>query len=189
MPLSPNEMYNAVIRNLEKRTGKRLEQWVRVASDSQLTDQKELRSWLKAEYGLGGTTCAVIADATLRQPDYVPPTESELLAVQFAGDKAALRPLYDQLVGAVEALGADVRVGVRKTQTTFAREYTFAIAKAPTKRRMDLGMRLPGVAPTQRLAATKAFSDNATHCVALTTPADIDPELTSWLKAAYEARG
>lgn len=117
---------------------------MRVASDSQLTDQKEFRKWLKAAHGLGGTTCAVIAD---------------------------------------------VRVGVRKTQTTFARKYTFAIANAPTKRRMDLGLRLPGVAPTQRLAATNAFSDNATHCVALTTPAHVDPELTNWLKAAYETRG
>ena len=69
---------------------------------------------------------------------------------------------------------------VRKTR--FARERTFAIAKAPTKTRIDLGLRLPGVKPTKRLAATTAFSDNATHCVILTKSGDVDVQLEKWLK-------
>lgn len=188
MALSPTGMSEAVIRNLQGRTGKNLEQWVRVAKKSRLTEPKELRKWLKTEHGLGGTTCWVIANATLRRPGDVPPSESEVLDAQFRGEKGALRPAYDRLVREVRKLGIDVNVGVRKTQTTFARKHTFAIAKAPTETRIDLGLRLPGVRPTKRLERTTAFSDNATHCVRLSKPSDVDRQLVKWLKAAYDAR-
>lgn len=189
MALSPEGMQEAVVRNLKDRTGKSLEQWVRVAKSSRTTDPKELRSWLKSEHGLGGTTCMVITNATLSKPGDKPPSESELLDGQFKGDGAALRPVYDRLVRVVKKLGKDVNIGIRKTQTTFARGHTFAIAKAPTRTRIDLGLRLPGVKPTKRLEATTAFSDNATHCVKLTTPSDVDDRLKKWLEDAYAARG
>ena len=54
--------------------------------------------------------------------------------------------------------------------------------------RNDLGPRLPGVKPTKRLAATTAFSGNATHCVALTKSGDVDVQLGKWLKVAFNAR-
>ena len=189
MALSPSGMGEAVIRNLQTRTGRSLEQWIKLAKRSRLTDPKALRKWLKAEHALGGTTCLVIVDATLRKPGDVPPTPDEMLEAQFKGDKATLRPVYERLVRAVKKLGIDVNVGVRKTQTTFARNHTFAIAKAPTKTRIDLGLRLPGTRPTKRLQNTTAFSDNATHCVALTAPGNVDDQLKKWLKAAYIARG
>ena len=112
-----------------------------------------------------------------------------MLDAQFNGGKAALRPAYDRLIRAVKKLDSDVNVGVRKTQTTFARKHPFAIAKAPTKTRIDLGLRLPCTRPTKRLQSTTAFSDNATHCVALTAARDVDDQLKKWLKAAYTARG
>jgi len=189
MALSPEAMGEAVIRNLKNRTGKTLEQWVRLARKSQLTDPKELRKWLKAEHDLGGTTCWIIAGATPSKLGQKPPSDTELLEAQFKGDKAVLRPAYDRLVRDVKKLGRDVRVGVRKTQTTFARKHTFAIAKAPTTTRIDLGLRLPGVKPTRRLEATTAFSDNATHRVTLTSATDADAQLRKWIKAAYDARG
>lgn len=187
MTLSPEGMGEAVVRNLKTRTGKSLDQWVVVAKTSRLTDVKELRKWLKSEHGLGMTTCWIVADAALGT-GITRSSDSELLGAQFKGEKAAFRPVYDRLVRTVKKLGTDVRVGVRKTQTTFARKHTFAIAKAPTKTRIDLGLRLPGVKPTKRLQASTAFSDNATHRVTLSTPAEVDDQLRKWLVAAYKAR-
>jgi len=188
MAMSPDGMRDAILRNLRKRTGKNLEQWVRVAGKRNLASARELRSWLKTEHGLGSTTCGLIADATFGVLRRAPLPDSELLASQYRGDRAALRPTYDRLVREVRALGCDVRIGVRKTQTTFARRHTFAIAKAPTRTRIDLGLRLPGVKPTRRLTATTAFSENATHCVRLLAPQDVDGPLKKWLRAAYDAR-
>jgi hypothetical protein len=189
MALSPEGMHDAVIRNLGNRTGKTLEQWVRLASKTRLTEQEDLRRWLKEEHGLGSSTCYIIADATLGAPGGKRPTGSELLDAQYASGKDHLRPVYDRLVREIRKIGTDVTIGVRKTQTTFARRHTFAIAKAPTRTRIDLGLRLPGVRPTRRLKATTAFSDNATHCVELTAPGKVDAELGRWLRAAYALRG
>ena len=77
MALSPKGMGEAVIRNLQNRTGKTLDQWVRVAKRSRLTDPKELRRWLKAEHGLGQTTCWIIADAVLSKPGGGPSDSSD----------------------------------------------------------------------------------------------------------------
>jgi hypothetical protein len=189
MAMSPEAMVEAVIRNLKDRTGRTLEEWVALARKSHLTEPKALRRWLETEHGLGGTTRWIISSATLSQRGQKPPSDADLLDAQFKGDKAVLRPAYDRLVRDMKKLGRDVRVGVRKTQTTFAREHTFAIAKAPTKTRIDLGLRLPGVRPTKRLEATTAFSDNATHRVTLTSAEDVDAQLRKWVKAAYDARG
>ena len=187
MALSPAEMGEAMIRNLKNRTGKTLDQWVRVAKKSRLTEPNALRRWLKAEHGLGMTTCWIVAGAALTKPGDKPPTDRELLAAQYKGDKAALRPIYDRLVRQVKKLGSDVRVSVRKTQTTFARKHTFAIAKAPTKTRIHLGPRLPDVKSRKRRATTTAFSDNATYCVALTNSRYVYVELEKWFKAAFDA--
>ena len=96
-------------------------------------DMKELRKWLKSRHGLGRTTCMVIADATLGDPDKKPPSASELIAAQYRGDRAALRPAYDRLLREVKRLGRDVSIGVRKTQTTVSRGACFAILKAPQR--------------------------------------------------------
>ncbi len=189
MAMSPEKMMESVARNLKERTGKTLGQWVRVAKRSGLKEAKELRRWLKSEHGLGQTTCFVVCHATLEELGVATPGDDELLEAQFKGDKAALRPTYDRLVQAVKRLGKDVTVGVRKTQTTFARDHTFAIAKAPTRARILLGLRLPGTKPTRRLQASTTFSDNASHAVELTKPGDVDDALKRWLKAAYAARG
>ena len=88
----------------------------------------------------------------------------------------------------MKKLGANVNANALETRTTFARKHTFAIAKAPTKTRIHLGPRLPDVKSGKRRATTTAFSDNATHCVALTKSGDVDVQLEKWLKAAFDAR-
>lgn len=188
MTPTPEQMAAAITRRLEQRTGRSLSEWKRIARRSGETEPKELRAWLKEVHGLGVNTCWVIADATLGTKGGTKLSPKQQLADQFAGVGAALRPTYDALVRAVEALGPDVQVLPRLTQTTFARKHTFAVAKAPTRKGIELGLRLPGARATKRRVATKAFSGNATHCVLLADPDDVDAQLESWLKAAYDAR-
>jgi hypothetical protein len=64
----------------------------------------------------------------------------------------------------------------------------FGLIQASTKSRIDLGLKLPGVAPTERLQAAGNFgSGQITHRVALTSEVEVDDEVLGWLKAAYEA--
>ena len=73
---------------------------------------------------------------------------------------------------------------------SFARPKQFAIAQPSTRTRVDVGLRLPGGAPSERLLEAGSFgSGSITHGVALAAPGDVDGELEGWLCAAYDARG
>jgi hypothetical protein len=179
----------SVKANFAEATGKPLEAWVKRAKSQGFDkDIKATRKWLKEKEGL-----------TMVQANYVllslfPETEDEeeLLAAQYAGAKAALRPIYDRLAEVARGFGEDVMIAPRKSQVTFARQVTFAVVRAATKSRVDLALRLSGEKPTARLVANpKAIGSDPTHTVALGSPRDVDRDVVKWLQAAYEkaARG
>jgi hypothetical protein len=69
------------------------------------------------------------------------------------------------------------------------KESLFALVRPSTKTRVDVGLRLPGVAATERLRDAGSFgSGNITHRVALASPDEVDAELEGWLRDAYDAR-
>lgn len=53
MALSPEEMEKAIIRNLPEKTGKSLEQWVKVLAKAKLPDKKSQMTFLKETHGAG----------------------------------------------------------------------------------------------------------------------------------------
>ncbi len=73
-----------------------------------------------------------IADAAARAAGWVRPTVAEYVDGQYAGPKAALRPIYDALAAAITDLGEDVTIEGRSTYIPFVRRRQFAaIAPAP----------------------------------------------------------
>jgi hypothetical protein len=56
-----------------------------------------------------------------------------------------------------------------------------------TAERMDIGIKLKGVKPTDRFEAAGAWNAMVTHRVRITDPKQIDKEVLAWLKQAYEA--
>ncbi len=53
MGLSPNEMEQAIVKNLPEKTGKSLEQWFKVLVSEKLSDKKEMKAFLKEKYKVG----------------------------------------------------------------------------------------------------------------------------------------
>ncbi len=113
----------------------------------------------------------------------------ELIDRQYAGGKAALRPIYERVAAAIAGLG-DVEVGPRGTYVSFGRPKQFALVQPSTQTRVDVGLRLPDTPATDRLADAGSFgSSSITHKVGLAAVEDVDAELEGWLRAAYDARG
>ncbi len=116
--------------------------------------------------------------------------EEDIVDAQFQGDKAVLRPLYDRIVQIVQGLGDDVKLAPRQSYVAFTHGKIFALAKASTKTRLDLGLKLPGAAPTERLVDAGGFaSGSITHKVALTSLEEIDDQVSRWLCEACELAG
>jgi hypothetical protein len=113
--------------------------------------------------------------------------EADPIAAQYAGEKAALRPIYDALVAAARNLGDDVTLGVRQSYVTLQRGNSFAAIAPATRTRVDLALKLKGVPPGGRLEANTGVGGGAlTHKVALGSADEVDGQVREWLRTAYE---
>lgn len=188
MAKSPEEMEASMIANLKENTGRSLDQWVQIAAGSKRTRHGELVAFLKGEHGLTHGYANLVAHHLLKSAasDAGP---DDLVAVQYAGPKAALRPIYEALVAAVRALGSDVELAPKKAYVSVRRAKQFAIMQPSTATRLDLGINLKGVAPRDRLEASGSFSAMVSHRVRLASKEEVDKPLIGWLRQAYDAAG
>jgi predicted transport protein len=188
MPQSPGEMIAAVKANMPAKTGKTFEQWVKIAKAGGPSIAKECYAWLKKEHGLPHLSAQIVADTVSGQGRYEGyDNQDALVDALYAGPKAGLRPIYDQLVKVARKLGKDVVLTPCKTYVSLRRKRQFAIVKPTTRTRVDLGLTLADVKPQGRLeAAGKTGSDRISHVIKIEALKEIDAEVTRWLTEAYE---
>jgi Domain of unknown function (DUF5655) len=170
-----------VLANCEANTGRSLPQWLALAKKAHIKDAKGVRAWAK-EQGLSAVYQSAILDALF------PAKESDaLLEAQYAGAKVGLRPIYDALVKAVQTFGADVEVMPRSSQVTLSRTKSFAVIRAATRDRVDVALKLHGEKPTNRLVLdAKATRSDPSHVVSVRGVREVDNELVTWLRQAYD---
>ena len=185
MPNGPQEMVQAIVRNLPAKT---LDQWVEIVKKAVPEGgMNEKVAWLRGEHDLGTGTARVIASAAEGESGYFNIPPPKLLEEQYAGPKKGLRPVCDSLAKAVKKLGKDATLDPRKTYVSVNRSRQFAVIQATTKDRVDLGLALPGVKPKGRLKDAGSFAtERITHQIALASPSEVDDEVIEWLQAAYD---
>lgn len=176
-----------MIRSLEEKTGRTLDQWIAVAKKSGSQKHGEIVKHLK-ENGLTHGYANLVAHSTLQSAS-IHADAGDLVEEQYAGAKAALRPAYDKLLKAVEKFGRDVEVSPKKAYVSFRRRKQFAIAQPSTATRLDVGISLKGTPPSGRLEAAGSFNSMVSHRVRVASADEIDKELVGWLKQAYDAAG
>jgi hypothetical protein len=128
----------SMIQNLEKNTGRSLAQWIELARASQLARHREIINFLKAEHGLTYGYANLVALKTLAESSADSAAPDDLVAAQYAGEKAELRPIYDTLVAEVGNFGSDVEISPKKAYVSLRRNKQFAIIQPSTKSRLDV---------------------------------------------------
>ncbi len=176
-----------MIAGLRDKTGKSLEEWLQILGSSGQTTHKEFMKLLKETHGLGHSYANLIALGALNSDSHTTEDTAALVDAQYAGGKAALRPIYDRLLAAITKFGSDIEVSPKKAYVSLRRGKQFAIVQPSTATRLDVGINLKGVEPTERLEASGSFNAMLSHRVRLSTVAEVDRELLAWLKKAYEA--
>jgi len=186
---TPDEMMSAVTDSLAERTGRTLEDWVALVAGSGVDplDQNAVRTWLREVHGVKQNSQWAIADAAALAAGWVRPSVEDYIDGQFAGKKAALRPVFDAVRAEAMALGDDVTVEGRGTIVPFVRRRQFAVT-ATTTSRLDLGLRFTSPPANARLIPATA-PGQATHKMSLHTAADVDDEVRALLRLAYEQNG
>jgi len=186
----PDEMMSAVTDSIAERTGRTMAEWVTLVGTSGVDplDQNAVRRWLREVHGVKQNTQWAIADEVARGAGWVRPSVEGYVDGQYTGTKAGLRPIFDAVRAAAEALGDDVTVEGRSTYVPFVRRRQFAAVSAATATRVDLGLRLPDPPVSERLQPATA-PGSATHRVQLRSVDDVDDEVRALLRSAYEQNG
>jgi hypothetical protein len=186
MAKTPEEMTASMVANLGEKTGKAMPQWLKIVKASKLAKHGEIVKMLKGDHGMTHGYANLVAHEALREAAGPAAGDTDLIAQQYAGAKAELRPIYDAIIDVVKKFGGDLEIAPKKAYVSLRRNKQFAIIQPSTKTRIDVGINLKGVAPAGRLEASGSFNAMVTHRVRVETPADVDAKLTGWLKDAYQ---
>lgn len=179
---TPEQQLATMIANFPEKTGKSLDDWLKLTKKSGLAKHGEIVKMLKADHGMGHGFANLVASKTLSAGDE--PAGDDLVSAQYAGPKADLRPVYDAVEKYIKTLGKDVEVAPKKTSVSFRRSKQFALAVPATKTRVDLGINLKGQPASGKL---EDWGGMISHRVRLEKPTDLDKDVKAWLKQAYEA--
>jgi predicted transport protein len=175
----------SMIKNLKEKTGKSLEDWVKIVKRSKLRKHGEIVKYLKTEQGLTHGYANLITHQAL-QSSSVQSSNSDLIGSQYSGEKTNLKPLYDELIKQIKKFGNDVEISPKKTYVSLRRNKQFAIIQPSTKTRLDVGINLKNFVSTERLEKSGSFNQMVSHRVKLNAGDKVDSELIKWLNHAYE---
>ena len=141
-------------------------------------------AWLKEDYGLGSGHCMALVSALGQVRNQGLPAE-EKVSMHFDGAKARWRDTYDAVLAHARELGP-VNLAPTNTYISLVKgSGKFAIVQVATAR-LDLGLKLPGVPGTEALEASGSWNSMVTHRLRLADPADLTPDVLTWLRRAYE---
>ncbi len=177
-----DEAAASMVANLPKNTGKSLDEWMATLDGCGLEKHGQVVSLLKKEHGVTHGYANLIAREFLNQgtPE---PAEDDLVAAQYAGGKAALKPIYDRLVELAQSFGDDVEIAPKKSNVSLRRSKQFGSIVAASQKRIELEIQLPGEPETERLKTSKGM---CSHKVSLTSIDEVDDELVGYLRRAWE---
>ncbi|MEU4746336.1 DUF5655 domain-containing protein, partial [Actinosynnema sp. NPDC023658] len=151
------EMVDWSVVQLRRGTGQGVPEWNRRVLSSGLDNERDLRSWL-GEQGVTGYGQMLLVMERFGYPGFMSGSPggsagpsaggraAGLVDAQYA-DRPELRPILDRLLAEAALLGP-LHVQPRKTYVGLASpRRLFAIVKATTRTRVDLGLRLPDHPP------------------------------------------
>jgi hypothetical protein len=186
MAKSPEDMTATMVENLASQTGRTLEQWAAIVRTSGLAKHGEIVKLLKSEHGVTHGYANLIAHKTMKTDAASTGSDEDLVDMQYNGEKAALRPIYDRLLKEVRSFGGDVEVSPKKAYVSLRRRKQFGLIQPTTKSRVDVGINLKGESPAGRLEASGSFNAMVSHRVRVGAAGEVDAELVGWLRKAYD---
>lgn len=178
------------MKNIEKKTGKNMQELTRLIKKSRLTQHGELRTMVMRELGLSyGDANALVhaAEKSDGERQAEGKSQEEVLDEIYKGAKAPLRPIHDAFMKAIEHLGP-FEVTPKKGYVSLRRQKQFVMIGPATAKRVEVGLNVKDLPPSARLIEQPRGS-MCNYIVRLTDPSQVDAELAAWAKFAYENAG
>ena len=178
------------LANIEKRSGKSLDELATIIRASGLAKHGEIRDMLKRDLGLGHGDANTLTHHVLKAVGQSAAGElsaDDVVAGLYAGPKASLRPIHDKLMAEINKLGA-FEIAPKKTYVSLRRKKQFAMIGPATKTQVEVGLNVKGLEPDKRLVEQPPNS-MCNYKVRLSAVAEVDATLIAWIKQAFESAG
>jgi hypothetical protein len=180
------------LKNIQTRTGKTLDQLYGIIRKSGLTKHGEIRDMLKSELGMGYGDANTLAHLYLRSGERGggKATETSIEAVIneiYSGSKESLRPIHEKLMAEIAKFGP-FEIAPKKGYISLRRKKQFAMIGPVTRTRVEVGLNMKGVDATSRLIELPA-GKMCQYKVNVTDSKEVDKELISWIRYAYDSAG
>ncbi len=108
------------------------------------------------------------------------------VAAQYAGRKAALRPVYHALLALARRTCSGFDIVPKKDCVVLRRTRQFAVLAPGNAGTVDVLLTIEGAQATRRLEELDGFNSPLTHRVRVARVEDADDELGRWLRRAWE---
>ena len=105
----------------------------------------------------------------------------------YSGPKAPLRKIHERLHAAISKFGP-FEAAPKKAYVSLRRKKQFATIGPATKDQVELGLNAKSLPAAPRLKAL-APGGMCQYSVRLSAAGEVDAELLSWVRAAYDAAG
>ncbi len=177
-----------MIDNLQKNTGKTLEQWKEIVARKKFEKHGEIMKFLKEEHSLTHGFANLVALKYRGTDAGSAASEDDLITKQYQG-KEHFKPLYDKLMSEIKKFGKDVEVAPKNAYVSLKRKKQFAILQPATKTRFEVGINLKGQPAAGKLEIITAANSMCSHKINLADIDGADKEVMEWLKKAYDNAG
>lgn len=141
--------------NIQKKTGKSLDELRSIILSSGLQKHGEIRKLMIDQFRLGFGDATMLVHYALESDgqsaaEASNATIDDILNDIYSGSKANLRPLHNAVMDAVQVLG-EFSIAPKKGYLSLRRKRQFAMIGPGTKGRLELGLNMKGLAPNERL--------------------------------------
>lgn len=173
------------LANIEKSTGKKLNEWIAIVNKSGFAKHGELVNFLKEKHGFTHGNANVIVHYAKQSHAGAAENSDDLITEQYKG-KENLKPWYDKIMTEINKFGKDIEVAPKKAYVSLRRKKQFAILQLSTKERLDIGLNIKGIAPSGITEDGSKWNAMCTHRIKVEDEKKINKEVFDWIKKAYE---
>jgi len=178
------------VDNIQKKTGKSLDELAAIVKKSGLTKHGEIRDMLKEKLGLGHGDANTLVHVVLKS-DGTRAAEGKSMDIVlddiYTGAKAGFRPIHEALIKHINKFG-EFEIVPKKGYISLRRKKQFAMIGPKTNTRFEVGINAKDFNKNKRLLEQPKGS-MCNYIINLTDAKDVDAELVAWLKSAYEQAG
>jgi predicted transport protein len=176
------------IANIEKSTGKKLEEWIAIVNKSGFAKHGELVNFLKEKHGFTHGNANTVVHYAKQSHAGAAENQDDLITGQYKG-KENLKPWYDKILAEINKFGKDIEITPKKAYVSLRRKKQFAILQPSTKDRLDVGLNIKGVVASGNVEEGAKWNAMCTHRIRVEDAKTVNKDLIAWIKKAYEQAG